>query len=1119
MAGFFNLPSSKSNLKKDMKLAKKSTKSQTSNTITIKGGGSLMDKIQGIVSMVNTKFAHKKDQYLLLRTEESFIQYIDKCVDNGVISIDTETTGLDPIEDHIVGLCIYTPGMKAAYVPINHISYISQAKVDDQLPIEFLRTQMERINSCNVKTIWFNAPFDVRFILHTIGVKLKIYWDTSIAARVLNSNEQRGARGLKPLHKKYCRNNQGEAFSFDKLFEGIPFDLIPINTAYLYAANDAIITYELYEFQKQFLDPESPICHEKHLEGLSNIFFNVEMASMPAFIEMEENGVTIDTEFAKKVSERYHSYSEKTQKRAQDALNIYKDEIDAYRRSTPNCKLSDPVNLDSPTQLAIILYDVLKISPPDKKNPRGTGADILEKIDNPLVSAILDNRFFNKQLSTYVDKIPQLIHKCDGRVHCKFNQYGADTGRTSSNDPNLQNIPSNPYTMTTGEEVDAGHDVRQFFTAAKDHVLLSCDYSGQEVRVTAHLAHDQKMIKAYQDNKDVYVEIASLAYGVPYEDCLEERPDGTKNPEGKARRGAAKKIVLGILYGRQIPSIAEQLGITTKEAQVIYDRVLDSFPELKKFIEESEDMARAHGYVETLWGRRRQLPDMQLPMYEFNYIDGVNPDFDPLDDNFEEVSTEVPLNLVEKYTNELLRCRGYKQKSTVLEKLKQQGLSVKDNTLKISDAQRQCVNCVDFDTEILTTSGWKKYNEVNVGDQILSYDMDTNTVTTDYVQNVHIYEGTYDTIQFRHSCFNAISTPNHRWVCQSSGKSSRFITTEHIDKNKWPDYPILKIADNTFADNPNISEYQLKLLGWLMTDGSYSVPDSPYHMNIYQSENKPKNKKVYLEMISTLTELGIVYKDNSRFPGYHEIYLNKCDFTDWVRHTFPDRTLTFDFITTLSQRQANILLNSMLQGDGWCGKFEKHITCGTKSKKDALQYLCCICGYASNSKEVDATDIKHYGNVPNSEGYIQATKPYYSVSILNRKRVHVYPQHKTHMKSNGVWCVTTGNGTWIARRSGCVYITGNSRVQGSSADLTKLAMIELYNNQELRDLGFKMLIPVHDEIIAECPKENAKRCAELMSELMLHAGRDLCVPLKCDTEAFYSWYGPKLDIDTLLPLE
>lgn len=786
MAGFFNLPSAKSTLKKDMKLAQKSSKSKTSNTVTIKGGGSLMDKIQGIVSMVNTKFASKKDQFLLLRTEEDFINYIDKCIENGVISIDTETTGLDPIEDHVVGLCIYTPGMKAAYVPINHISYITMAKVENQLPVEFLRIQMERLNEHNVKTIWFNAPFDVRFIGHTIGVWLKIYWDTSIAARTLNSNEQKGGRGLKPLHKKYCRNNEGEAFSFDKLFEGIPFNLIPINTAYLYAANDAVITYELFEFQRPYLDPESPVCKENHLEGLSNIFFNVEMASMPAFIEMEENGITIDVEFAKQISERYHAFSEKTQKRAQDVLNMYKDEIDAYRRSTPGCKLSDPVNLDSPVQLAIILYDVLKITPPDKKNPRGTGADILEKIDNPLVSAILDNRFFNKQLSTYVDKIPQLIHKGDGRVHCKFNQYGADTGRTSSNDPNLQNIPSNPYVMTTGEKIDAGHDVRQFFTAAKDHVLLSCDYSGQEVRVTAHIANDRKMIKAYQDDKDVYVEIASLAFGVPYEDCLETRPDGTKNPEGKERRGAAKKIVLGILYGRQIPSIAEQLGVTTKEAQTIYDRVLDSFPELKKFIEESEEMARQKGYVETLWGRRRQLPDMQLPMFEFTYSDGVSPDFDPLAEDDGELSTEVPIHLVEKYTNELLRCRGYKQKSAVLEKLKKQGIDVKDNSLKVGDAQRQCVN---------------------------------------------------------------------------------------------------------------------------------------------------------------------------------------------------------------------------------------------------------------------------------------------------------------------------------------------SRVQGSSADLTKLAMVELYNNQELRDLGFKMLIPVHDEIIAECPKSNAKRCAELMSQLMLHAGRELCVPLKCDTEAFNSWYGPELDIDTLLPIE
>ena len=784
MAGFFNLPSAKSTLKKDMDLAKKSKKAKTPTTITIKGGGSLIDKVQSIVSLVNSKFANKKDTFLLIRKEEDFITYMDKCIENGVISIDTETTGLDPIENHIVGMCIYTPGMKAAYVPVAHISYITQAPVDNQLSKEFLKEQLQRLVDNDVKTIWFNAPFDVRFIKHSIGIQLPIYWDASIGARILNSNEPRGGRGLKPLHKKYCKNNQGEAFSFDKLFEGIPFNLIPVNTAYLYAANDAIITYELYEFQKYYLDPECEGYTKYNMKGPSNVFFNIEMASMPVFIEMEENGVEIDVEYAKTISIRYHEMADKARKRCEDVLSQYKDEIDSYRRATPGCRLTDPVNLDSPVQLAILLYDVFKIPAVDKKNPRGTGADILEQIDHPIVAAILDNRFFNKQLSTYVDKIPELIH-ADGRVHCKFNQYGADTGRVSSDSPNLQNIPSNPRKLTTGEMVDAGHDIRQFFSAPKGKVLLSCDYSGQEVRVTAHVSHDQKMIQAYVDNKDVYVEIASLSYGVPYEECLEHRPDGTTNPEGKARRGSAKKIVLGILYGRQVASIAQQLGVSTKEAQAIYNKVLDSFPELAQFIQDAQEQARKYGYVSTIWGRRRQLPDMQLPLYEFTYTDGVPMDFDPLADDEVEISTEVPLELCEQWTNELLNCRYYKSKLALLDKIRAQGISIKDNSMKVTDAERQCVNSI---------------------------------------------------------------------------------------------------------------------------------------------------------------------------------------------------------------------------------------------------------------------------------------------------------------------------------------------VQGSSADLTKLAMIELYNNSELRELGFKMLIPVHDEIIAECPVENSARCAELMSECMKHAGKDLCVPLKCDVEAFYHWYGESLDPVTLQPL-
>ena len=199
------------------------------------------------------------------------------------------------------------------------------------------------------------------------------------------------------------------------------------------------------------------------------------------------------------------------------------------------------------------------------------------------------------------------------------------------------------------------------------------------------------MIKAYQDNKDVYVEIAALAYHKPYEECLENRPDGTTNPEGKARRGAAKKIVLGILYGMQIKTIADQLNTTVKEAQKIYDSVLDSFPDLAQFIEESQQMAREHGWVSTVWGRRRQLPNMQLPLYEFEYANGVNPDFDPLLDD-EEFASEVPIELVEEYTTKLINCWGYKQKQQILESLEQQGIIVTDNTGKVTDSERQCVN-------------------------------------------------------------------------------------------------------------------------------------------------------------------------------------------------------------------------------------------------------------------------------------------------------------------------------------------------------------------------------------------------------------------------------------------
>ena len=542
---FFDLPSSRSTSKKDKDLLKKAAakKKQSTTAVTLKGNGNILDRIQTIVSLVKQKFEGKEDELILITEERQLIEYLDKCIENGVISIDTETTGLDPILDRLVGICIYTPDMKAAYIPVNHVSYVTRIKCENQLPIEFLREQFQRLVDANTKTIWFNAPFDIRFLGNHIGVWFIAYFDTSVAARMLNTEETIDYK-LKPLHKKYCWGDRGEALTFGKLFDNIPFDLIPITTAYLYAASDAIYTYELYEFQAQFLEPDGK--YYGRYKGVSNSFFNIEMKSMPTFISMEQTGFEMDYEYAEKLAERYHELSDKMAENLDAVCDQYKDEIEDYKRNHPECKLTDPINYGSSVQLAIVLYDILKLKSPDPKNQRGTGVEILGQLDHPICRAVLDSRAFEKALSTYIDKLPETASLYpDRRIHYKLNQSSTNTGRVASNSPNIQNIPSRPFKLKDGTKIDAGHDIRQMFKATPGYILMSCDYSGQEVRVTAHFSNDKKMIQAYVDGKDVYSEIAAIAFNKTYEECCEKWPDGTDNPDGKARRGESKKIVLG----------------------------------------------------------------------------------------------------------------------------------------------------------------------------------------------------------------------------------------------------------------------------------------------------------------------------------------------------------------------------------------------------------------------------------------------------------------------------------------------------------------------------------------------------------------------------------------------
>lgn len=707
----FKLPTTKTTRNQDKVIAGKSTVLKQA-VPSLKGGTSLLARIEQIKQMVERNLGQYKEEYMCITDKEVLHDYISACIDNEYISIDTETDGLDPLLNIMAGPCINTRGQKPSYIPLNHISYITRQKVPGQLEAEFVRQEFHRLLAKKPYIDMFNAKFDIRVLRHFGLPEIYCTWDSYLGARILNDNEP--VNKLKPLHQKYVLNGQGDAFTFEELFKGIPFTLIPYNVGYLYAAHDPHITTEYGDFQRQYLRPDSDREDMRHLYW---VFNNIEMACVPVTADMEDNGVLIDLDYSNQLSSRYNKLLEEKVQNFYELLKPYKDKIDKARNG--GAKIDNPVNMGSPTQLAILFYDILKVEPPDKGSPRGTGEEILVKMNNPIANAILEYRTMAKLVSTYIDKLPECVNPNDGKIHCNFHQYGANTGRYSSSEPNLQNIPSH------------NKDIRKMFTASNGYLLMSSDFSQQEPKCLAALCRkdgDPQMYNTFMEGKDLYSEIASKAFNKPYKECLEHFPKGsyikqinkkwyyateddydkiadgvndTYN-DGKERRTQAKSILLGVLYGRGESSIAEQLGCTKEKAKAIKKSVFQGFPAIKQFEQTSINMAKELGYVTTVCGRKRRLPDMQLDEYEFYWENGKELDTDildfdsdlPFDDNGNPVEQDdtVPQAMQSKYIRKLKNVWKFSDKQKIIQEAKKEGIKIIDNEVKLADATRQCVN-------------------------------------------------------------------------------------------------------------------------------------------------------------------------------------------------------------------------------------------------------------------------------------------------------------------------------------------------------------------------------------------------------------------------------------------
>ncbi len=632
----------------------------------------------------------KDSKAILIRTKEQLHDYVTNCIEAGYAGIDTETTGLDRQNDWIVGASLYYPGGVECYIPMKHLVPIFETPYKGQLSYEEVSEEFKRMENSNIRLIFANADYDLAMIYKDLKVDFcdRFYYDVILAWRCLKENELHN--DLKFLYNKYVLKGKGDPKRFSDFFSVKLFPFSDPEIAKLYAANDAKITYDLFKWQLPYVTESHPKCQKANLQAISRLIWDLEMPMVKVCQNMHRTGMYIDRNVANALKKRYREDYNREMKKLQDMVQeIIDNSTVSYSGKRPFTRGVD-FNPSSPPQVKYLVYDLLQVP---KGNSSGTGKEILNEINLPVTNQILKVRSLSVLINTFVDKLPNSVAR-DGRIHGQFKQIGADTGRMSSAEPNLQNIPSHAV------------DIRHMFRATPGYVMLGSDFSQQEPKLTAFVGDIKEMCEGFAHGKDAYALIASVSFNMPYEKCLEFHPETHEyQPDGKARRSEAKSILLGVLYGRSIPSIADQLygkrdDMTDeqkqKAAQKVFDAVMNAFPGLRNLMINTQKHASQYGYTETILGRRRHLPDMQLPEFEFKAMKGyVNPDVDPLDVNTLENRDEIPKHVIDDLKKEFSRYKYYGQIAKRTKQLyEEEHIRVINNRPKINDATRQCVNSV-----------------------------------------------------------------------------------------------------------------------------------------------------------------------------------------------------------------------------------------------------------------------------------------------------------------------------------------------------------------------------------------------------------------------------------------
>ena len=493
--------------------------------------------------------------YQLIDTEEKRQEIIQKLLTSKILSLDTETTGTEPMDAELVGMSFSIAENEAFYVPVPSDQDKALKIVNEFRPV------FENENSLKVGQ---NIKYDM-IVLQNYGATVKgPLFDTMIAHYVLQPELRHGMDYLAEIYLHYQTIHIDELIGPKGKNQKNMRDLDP-KDVYLYACEDADVTLKL----KNVLEKE---LKENDAERL---FYDIEMPLIPVLVNIERNGVLLDTEALKQSSAHFTAQMEQIEK------EIYE-------------LAGETFNIASPKQVGEVLFDKLKIVEKAKKTKTGqyvTSEEVLESLrhKHPVVEKILEHRGLKKLLGTYIDALPQLINPRTGRVHTSFNQTVTATGRLSSSNPNLQNIPIRD---------ENGKEIRKAFIPDEGCLFFSADYSQIELRIMAHLSEDKNMIDAFLSNHDIHAATAAKVYKIDLKDV------------GSDMRRKAKTANFGIIYGISVFGLAERMNVDRKEAKELIDGYFETYPGVKAYMDKSIQVAQEKGYVETIFHRKRFLPDI-----------------------------------------------------------------------------------------------------------------------------------------------------------------------------------------------------------------------------------------------------------------------------------------------------------------------------------------------------------------------------------------------------------------------------------------------------------------------------------------------------------------------------